>query len=746
MPKINELPRASALSAADLLAVESTSGDDTRSAPGSLLRDYILGGFNSVDVWEGIVGYTNRTVNKAQYVWNGSVCTVTTPDGATSNVSACILFSSQTLPSSFVPGETYYVKFKTTDEKVKLRIIFKDATGNQNVAVVYCTGNDSITVPSTARIWTAALYIASGVTLTTAVTVSDVHFLSAKSNYDLSVDTTNIFTSLSQTVSMRGTLADNTDLDTVKTPGIWLLSAGYSYAHAPQPTGYAAILCVFPSSNLSAEQVVYTLTVSALTALHCYVRSEYQGSYGSTWKQMDGMASYGVIPNNTNLDIYTMSGNWVLQSGYTYTHSPISSSQAGLLTVFPGSANTIVQIVFSLSKTNVNNIHMYARCAIGGSFDTDGTYIDWKQIDGGGNTYNNTYTTEYYDNTYNITCSPTITADTNNYLASTGNYTDRTGDIQAMLNSTGVCHLGPGRFSVTGIEIPEYGALIGSGPRTALILDASVTEGYAVKLKTQSAVYDMRITSLSAPQLSQNVGTRHGVLFEGTANAQTSPQTFKRSRVSGCIISNFTGGGITCRNTGLSPASSLVISDCQIFSCNAGVNIPFFSEFHRITNVTAQECYYGCVCNGGNNNFVNCDFSANKIALLIDNSTGQSRNDTHGTFSACSFHHSDNTYENGVIVSVGTAIRILGASAGEIFTGCQIGFGNLEIDDSVGIRFDACNFLRMTALGVTDSPLVVFSDCTFYDANSSPLTQSGNTALKFTDCYLRSGAVYDPMA
>ncbi len=689
--KINELPRASQVSGSDLIPKESPAGTGTEAATVEQIRDYVAADaleaigeaaetaveqveekgeetlasipsdysslsraitYNAYDIWDGLLTRTNGTSYKVVYTWSGDVCTVTTPNGASSNYSANIILPASNLPASVVPGETYYVRYKTTlggTNGVRLRIIFRNASDTA-ISTAYLSENGSVTIPSGTARWHVSLFVGSGVTLANPVTVSNIHFLSAKTNRELETDVASLSDGLSKAVVMRGTLASGTDLDNVKTPGIWVLSSGYSYTNTPIPAGYAGMLLVFPASANSIGQIAYVMT-SNMTALHYYVRS-----------------------------------------------------------------------------------------AIGGSF------LGWKQIDESGNTYNNTYTTEYYDNTYNITCSPAITTDTNNYLASTGDYTDRTGDIQAMLNSTGVCHLGPGRFSVTGVEVPNYGALIGSGPRTVLILDASVTEGYAVKLTTQSAVSDMRITSLAAPELSQNVGTRHGVLFEGTANAQTSPQTFKRSRVSGCIISNFTGGGITCRNTGLSPASSLVISNCQIFSCNAGVNISFFSEFHRVTNVTAQECYYGCVCNGGNNNFANCDFSANKMALLIDNSTGQSTNNTHGTFSACSFHHSDNTYENGVIVSVGTAIRILGASAGEIFTGCQIGFGNLEIEDSVGIRFDSCNFLRMTALGITDSPLVVFSDCTFYDANSSPLTQSGNTTLKFADCYLRSGSVYNPMA
>lgn len=148
----------------------------------------------------------------------------------------------------------------------------------------------------------------------------------------------------------------------------------------------------------------------------------------------------------------------------------------------------------------------------------------------------------------------------------------------------------------------------------------------------------------------------------------------------------------------------------------------------------ANECYYGCICNGGNNNFVNCDFSSNMVALLIDNSKNQSKNNTHGTFSACSFNHSDSNN--------GAAIRILGTRNGEIFTGCQIFYGKIEIENSTGIRFDAINMGRQTPIVVKDSSAIVFSNCNMYNREESPLTQSGNVSLCFEDCYQRDGSIF----
>ena len=368
------------------------------------------------------------------------------------------------------------------------------------------------------------------------------------------------------------------------------------------------------------------------------------------------------------------------------------------------------------------------------------------------NNYTNEYISQDYQNTYNITCTPTITADTNNYLASTGDDTDRTGDIQTMLNTTGVCHLGPGKFIVTGIEIPNYASLIGSGTRTLLRLDDSVETGYAVKLKNEGRVTGMRISggtsvTITDPYDPQNPPPlRHGVLFEGTrASGSSEGTTYKRSMIDHCIIYNFTGGGITCNRTGVPIDSNLLISDCFVHHCGAGISIPYYSEFHRIANCAFTYCWYGCVDNGGNNNFSNCDFSGNKIGILIDNSTSQSANNSHGSFCNCSVNHS---YNEAGEINKGTAIKLLKSDLGEIFTGMQIFYGAIVLDDCVGVRFIGANLGSAVPITITDSAVVTFSDSTFKEgpaSTDSPFTQSGNTALKFTDCYLRDGTVYNPV-
>lgn len=455
------------------------------------------------------------------------------------------------------------------------------------------------------------------------------------------------------------------------------------------------------------------------------------------WYNLSNLAPETFIPRSVlaagDLDSVRTPGYYVLQSNTVYTHAPFEARHPGVLIVFPVTENSIGQIAIS------NTGGMFWRMSLLGSFPeqwsaasvTNNTY----------NTYNNTYSSEHYENSYSITCTPSITTDTNNYIAAPGDETDMAGAIQTMLSRTGVCHLGPGRFVIsTGIEVPDYATLIGSGSRTVLMLSDSVAAGYAVKLNTYACVKDVRLAKQNSGGYTPaaEVGTCHGILFEGTGDASSSPVYLYRSTIENCWIHGFNGGGITCNNTGISVYHNLLVNNCHIWQCDAGIYIPYRSEFHRFTNVSVTGCYYGCVDNGGNNNFTNCNFSGDTVGLLIDNSTGQSPNNSHGTFSGCTFNHSGG--------NTGTAIRLLGLTAGEVFTGAQIFYGAIDIQNSVGVRFVGANIGRQVPISVTGSTVVTFADSTMYSLAENQFTGSGNTTVKFTDCYIRDGSAYNPVS
>ena len=755
------------------------------AAPADLVGDLksAIFPYNPYNIIDILFSATNVTHNGATYTWSGHTCTVTGTTTSSISVNNIIPFKSN-LPSDIVPGKNYEIRYTTDNVNIQLGFAFWDS--NDTATYLYFpSGVSRITIPSSAVKWGIRLYIASGknpagtvtqiALITQAVYDNDKQFLEAYNTFPISSEIFN-----KSSASHNGiTYTWGTDGKCTVTGTSSSASANTFYTNATGfPNGIEVgksyylnyvtsdsnvrFMVTYHKSGGAAAYYPYTsdtvFTVPSDAIGITFGLSVQSGKsfatpaiisraaiidldsiyYKMHTLENDVLKSNGILANNADLNTYKgINAFYVLTIDRTYTHAPEANAY-GLLKVFTPYSTITVQEFVSFDPVGNTFVRYYT--------GTNDTWHDWINRSGSVTNYNNTYTTENYENTYNITCSPTITTDTNNYLASTGDTTDRTGDIQTMLNSTGVCRLGPGVFYVTGITLPTYGAIIGSGNNSCIILDSSVTTGYAIKIGNYSTVKNLRIRgSASNITPTSSISARHGILFEGTANAE-NPTTYYQSTVESCTITDFTGGGITCYNTGLAPEASLLVSNCRFLRCGVGINIPYFSEFNRFTNNNVQDCYYGCIDNGGNNYFANCDFSMNKIALLIDNSTSQSRNNTHGTFSACSFHHTDNTREGGQIVSVGTAIRILRASNGELFTGCQIGYGDIEIDESIGVRFVGCNMLSMVALEITDSPLVVFSDCNFWDSNSSPLTQSGNTTLKFHDCYLMDGTAFDPMA
>jgi len=324
-------------------------------------------------------------------------------------------------------------------------------------------------------------------------------------------------------------------------------------------------------------------------------------------------------------------------------------------------------------------------------------------------------------------------------LLSTGDRTDRTNAIEQMLTARGVCRLSPGVFWVNGVNMPDDSAIIGSGPNTKIyLLGDDNTSGYAIKMGSRCTVRDVTIlgnttdytTQSNAYPSSMQKVERHGILWEGNYST-TSMHTSRRGLISGCNIANFTGGAITLRDTGPNVISGISISDCIIWHCYTGVNIEFYSEYNRISNVAASNCHYGCIDNGGNNIFSNCVFSLNIVGFMIDNSDGTMTNNSHGSVSNCIINHSDN--------NTGNAIILRGVSFGEIFTGCQIFFGKIIIDNSKGVNFVGLNAGSGETIEISGGEKILFANCIF--RTTPTVNISNNSLVTFSNCYTYDGTL-----
>lgn len=351
-------------------------------------------------------------------------------------------------------------------------------------------------------------------------------------------------------------------------------------------------------------------------------------------------------------------------------------------------------------------------------------------LSGGGTTE---VVNNYYDNTYNVTATPQITYNNNNFLPSTGDTTDRTADIAALMASTGYCKLGPGDFYTTGITLSNGSTIEGCGASTRVILDQKIEDGAAVYLRTRACVRNMSILSTSDDSFTPNgsIGTRHGILFEYPGEGSQW-----RSMVDGVTICGFSGGGITLRNAGINPGNSVLVCNAHIYNCNVGIYIPEKSEYHCFTNVNCNYNYYGAIVNTGNNQFNTCHFSRNAVALQMDGSNYA--NSGHGSFVGCTFNHSGG--------NPGTAVVLNRVTNGEAFIGCNLHYGYLVIVGSKLINWSNCEFGNQTRINISASVACNFNNCMilFPDAITTNISSSATT--RFNQCYTDTGGVFDPMA
>ena len=291
-------------------------------------------------------------------------------------------------------------------------------------------------------------------------------------------------------------------------------------------------------------------------------------------------------------------------------------------------------------------------------------------------------------------------------LMSTGDLTDRKEEIEKLLQRYGICVLGSGAYYVSGVQMPLGSTLMGLGECSELILLEEVVSGVTVSLGTRCTVKNLTVKG-AAEDLPkpETMGTRHGIAFLGDSTPQNRGAQHQDGIISSCRIRSFSGGGITCLDTGYSVDSSLCISDCRIHGCGAGINISRFSEYHRFTNVVCTRNLYGCINNGGNNVFVGCSFDGNTEGYLIDNRENQSPNNAHGSCVGCTFNHTNS--------NKGVGIRILGSKPGYVFSACQIFFSEIVVEDSIGIQFDHINFGKEEKITVKGGGAVHFTGCMF---------------------------------
>ena len=244
-----------------------------------------------------------------------------------------------------------------------------------------------------------------------------------------------------------------------------------------------------------------------------------------------------------NLNTHTENGFFLMHNAVTYINGPSGVNTGFFRSVYSG--NWRLQLIYAFTGNNI-----YKRRG-----NTDGsTWEAWQTINGGSV---NNYTFNEYSETVTLNASPTITSDTNNYLPPSGDTSDRTSAILAMLTSNGICRLGAGNYYIKDLQMPDGSSIIGSGYATKIYLIGS-SDGYAIKMGSNCAVKDLALfgaeseSGFSVPALyidnQYGEGGRHGIIWQGTYTGNSSLDQDATAPIRGSIdnvhIQWFTGGGI----------------------------------------------------------------------------------------------------------------------------------------------------------------------------------------------------------
>lgn len=670
------------LSVAGTCADAKAAGDAIRKNAKQLTEN------NAFNVIQDMHGSDNIT-SGISFSWNEDKCTVY---GTATAMAINNMFASNTaIPEGFKKGSKYYVDFES--EAVEFQVLQMSSTGS---IVTYLFGSKTsgwFTIPANISGMIIRMIVRSGSNANETVQAKITEFYSNEQLQNMLETDTAIY---------KGSLPLNTDLNTVTT-GIWLLASNRNYVNSPILNQRYGTMLSFIEDNVTC-QIVYDAVLK-----RCLIRHAINNNF-ENWADVAD-PYIGALVAGTDLNTVG-SGVWLMATSRNYQNTPIADTQYGTLICYKED-NVTFQICYAGGGDNGKS---YVRSWI------NDDYRNWQSATGGG-----TQVFNEYHNTYNVSASPRITTDTNSYLAPTGDTTNVTADIITLLTSTGVCRLGKGNYYVENLVMPANTALIGAGAGTNIIL-IDGDEKFAVAPKSGCIVKDLTIMgSLENVEPISTVRDRHGVLWQGTyTEDQNSPE---KAILENLYIKNFAGGGITCYDTGYGTFSNIETCNLYIWNCDAGINISYWSEYHKFTNVRAYNCYYGCINNGGNNSFVNCDFSGNDMAFLMDNGLNQSPNNSHGMCIGCLFNHTGG--------NAGTGIKILNCDNGFIFSGCQIFFSKLDIEDSDGVLFSDNNFGQSNCdIIIKNGGAVIFNSN--IHQGTPTITITNNNKVHFNNCYNRS--------
>lgn len=256
------------------------------------------------------------------------------------------------------------------------------------------------------------------------------------------------------------------------------------------------------------------------------------------------------------------------------------------------------------------------------------------------------------------------------------------------------------------IEMPDkrklYGTkkaiVISEAEKTIIINTADGVELHGFTLDGRANPYDIDSSSVIANytefENKKGIGLRQGVFITRS----------RASVISGLYIYGYDHSGIYLDDTyplGLGPFINSGISFHSLFleANYHGLYADEGAEYLNFTNLTCVKNLCGVRVLAGNTLISNSHFASNRINAAVMGGVG---NDSHGTFSSCTFNH-------GKLLG----LLVKSIKNGHVFNGCQFFDGLIQIEDSKGAFFAGNLIATKIIVNVNSGQLVKITNNMF---------------------------------
>jgi hypothetical protein len=262
----------------------------------------------------------------------------------------------------------------------------------------------------------------------------------------------------------------------------------------------------------------------------------------------------------------------------------------------------------------------------------------------------------------------------------------------------------PGSYEITGVTISKKLTLLGFGAKIITTTDATM------------------LTIAADDVVISGIEFRGDAVTSKTSQIGISVDNFERWIIKDCKFYEFAGAGFYGTNTHNSGYLNQRINNCLFSNCNDNAGDPAGKglwlsercEYVVVSNCVFDSCDIGTYNTGGNNTYIGCHFTQNRIGGYVESGT----NNGHGKFVGCSFNH-----------QTAYAIWIEDTALGFSIEGCHMYAGILRFTNTSGVKITG-GIMSVEGIWFENS-IVSINNVVMANSYSNPITDNYNATVGY---------------